>query len=47
MPKTSSDEEIIRLIDKTEANLKRIEKISGRFICFTLNEWRYATRAAT
>ena len=44
MPMTSSDEEIIRLIDKTEANLKRIEKISGRFICFTLNEWRYATR---
>jgi len=41
---TSSDEEIIRLIDKTEENLKRIEIINGRFVCFTLNEWRYATR---
>lgn len=41
---TSSDEQLLALIDKTEENLKRIEIINGRFICFSLNEWRYATR---
>jgi hypothetical protein len=41
---TSSDGELLALIDKTEENLKRIEIVNGRFVCFSLNEWRYATR---
>lgn len=32
------------LLDKTERNLKRIERINDSFVCFALNEWRYATR---
>ena len=41
---TSSDDELLRLLDKTEGNLKRIEILNKRFVCFSLNEWRYATR---
>lgn len=41
---TSFDEHLVSLIDKTEENLKKIEILNGRFVCFSLNEWRYATR---
>ena len=43
---SSRFEEIVSLLDKTERNLKRIERIDDSFVCFALNEWRYATRHA-
>jgi hypothetical protein len=41
---TSSDGELLDLLDKTEGNLKRIEILNKSFVCLSLNEWRYATR---
>ena len=41
---SSKFEEIARLLDKTERNLKRIERIDDSFVSFAINEWRYATR---
>ena len=41
---SSRFEEIARLLDKTERNLKRIERIDVSFVSFAINEWRYATR---
>jgi len=42
---TSCDSKLaLDLLDKTEANLKRIEIYNTDFVCFSLNEWRYATR---
>ena len=41
---SSQSDAIQALLDKTEANLKRIEQIDDAFSCFVLNEWRYATR---
>ena len=37
-------DDIRRLIDGTEANIKRFETLTGEFPCNVLNEWRYATR---
>lgn len=34
----------LSLIDKTEANLKRIEELQSAFVVPVLNEWRYAIR---
>jgi len=42
---SSSDvDSLVALLDKTEQNIKRIEKISSEFVVPVLNEWRYATR---
>lgn len=41
---TSSEEMLSSLMAKTEANIKRIESINGRFVSIVLNEWRYVTR---
>lgn len=42
---TSCDSSLIlELLEKTEANLKRIEIYNKRFVCLSLNEWRYAAR---
>lgn len=35
---------VFKLIQDTEANIKRIELANKRFVPYTLNEWRYATR---
>lgn len=32
--------EILDLVDKTEANLKKAEKYSGELVVPVLNEWR-------
>lgn len=34
----------LSLIDRTEANLKRIEELQSAFVVPVLNEWRYAIR---
>ena len=36
--------EILDLVDKTEANLKKAEKYSGELVVPVLNEWRCGTR---
>ena len=42
---TSSDSKmVLDLLERTEANLKRIEIYNKRFVCLSLNEWRYAAR---
>ena len=42
---TSCDSSLIlELLEKTEAYLKRIEIYNKRFVCLSLNEWRYAAR---
>lgn len=40
---TSADR-ALSLIDRTEANLKRIEELQSAFVAPVLNEWRYAIR---
>lgn len=40
----SSAECALSLIDRTEANLKRIEELQSAFVAPVLNEWRYAIR---
>lgn len=40
----SSAECVLSLIDRTEANLKRIEELQSAFVVPVLNEWRYAIR---
>lgn len=40
----TSAEHALSLIDRTEANLKRIEELQAAFVAPVLNEWRYAIR---
>lgn len=40
----TSAERALSLIDRTEANLKRIEELQSAFVAPVLNEWRYAIR---
>jgi len=35
---------VLNLLERTESNLKRIEIYNKRFVCLSLNEWRYAAR---
>ena len=40
----TSAERALSLIDRTEANIKRIEELQSAFAAPVLNEWRYAIR---